>query len=493
MAAQEEIGELGQVLLRAATAVSEAQLWLHDFTARRDPRAGAPPVLALPRVTVDLSFGLRIDKGRRASLVRRRRTEGILTHRLRFGVVATPEPPSPGPASFLRELSHPAFLLPDGERRRWRARLADALRSGERPERPQLPWRFPPREKREESKSFQREVAREGALVADSERMIFFRLPQDGVLAVRVAPGPSGRQDGLFVHEPQHAPRPWAIYNFEHDGAGRTHYRPLALLVESLRDWRAVGEPTTRSEATTLNAGISSLDTFQASLEDGLSKALDALSERRSEESPVGYLAFETIEARVSFSLGPERGVDLSRATTEIDPERDDLPASVVRIRIEPAAKPPRVTTELAELEYLLSGDDRRAAVDLLVEAASKEPLRAHRRLIEDAGRQDGAVVLRAFQKRRERLLVIWPAGDLDRGADDRREDLVFTCLRRWRGGAYEIGNVRIVKGPDDPMHRFALVNDADAADAAAEFQYRPFHRFFRAVLAWQLRGQDEA
>ncbi len=220
---------------------------------------------------------------------------------------------------------------------------------------------------------------------------------------------------------------------------------------------------------------------------EGLSRPGGATARRTAVSTlePTFY-DFAGIEALVSFSMG-EADVDFIRMSSEVDPERDDVPASVVRIRVEPSIEAPSVTTELLELEYLLVGEDRRSAIELIVEKKPEpsRPLQPYRELIEDPDRQRDALLLRSFHKKKERLLVIWPAGD--------DEDLVFGCRRNWRPQAeiYEIGKIKVAKKPDEPAHGVTLLADEDEDDE--EVRFKPFHRFFRTVLAWNRRGEADA
>ena len=449
----EEIGELGQVFLQAAEAA-------YRFQAGLDEKE----LLVMPRASVDLSFGAQVGADRGIRLVRRRRARRLLTHRLRFDVVATPRPVRRLAGEFRREFLYPTFLLTSEEQLRWRRRLSEDLRRDE------LAWRFPPDQSRANRAWFRKRLAREANRIDRSRRMIFFHLPGERLLAVRVAPGGSGKQDGLFVYEPQEA-RPWAIYNFEDDGAGQTYYSPLALLTRGLREWRASGEPSARTTEP-FDAGISSLGAFQAGLEEGLGQALSELSQR-FEQAPSGF-DFGDVEALVGFTLGERVGVELDQAQPAVDPERDDMPASVVRIRLEPGAEPPQSTAHLVELEYLLAGEDRQTVVDLLVERAETD-LRPYRARIEDTNHQDQVVVLRAFRRYKEHLLVIWPSAG--------GEDLVLACRRKWRHGRYELGRLDVLNDPGGHKGVVALVDSGEE-----HVQYRPFHRFFRTVLAWQRR-----
>lgn len=459
MSAAEKIDRLESVFLGTAKAVCDAQRRLDDAVPLRGehgPSAFPASYYALPRASVALSFGVRIEKRRRIFFVHRKANE-LLVHRLHFDVVATPQPPAPPPSSYRRVLLQPSFLLTAEEEAKRHAQLAAALQD-------------------------------RGQNVPDAKAMIFFRLPRQRVLAVRV--GRRQRGDTLYLYEPEEA-EPWTSYRAAGDGKKAIHYRPLSLLAQSLRRWQETGQALQGPDSATFRGGFENLQAFHAALEDGLEEALAELSRpdgtflRHTADAGLEptFYDFAGIEALVSFSTG-EADVDFTRISSEADPERDDVPASVVRIRLEPSIESPRVTTELLELEYLLVGEDRRSAIELIVEQAKpKGDLNLYRELIEDPARQQDALLLRAFLKKKERLLVIWPADD--------DEDLVFGCVRDWhRREGYEIKNIKVAKKPAEPVHRVTLVADEGADDE--EVRYRPFHRFFRAVLAWKRRGEGD-
>lgn len=459
------IGRLEEVFEHTARAVVACQAGLE----RRQPPA-APLVFSIPRVAVDLGFGLEMTAPRRI-LLRRRRTRTALAHHLRFALVAGPRRPPPPPAAYAREILQPDFLVPGGEQQALREILArDLARPGR--------WTFRPRPASDANEKFRSRMGEEGERVATSDALVYFRLPGRRVLAVRVAGGSTGEKDGLFVVDPE-GETPLAVFNFDGDGVRGIRWEPLALLAERLRAWHAAGEPRERVDEA-VGHGFEGPRAFVDGLLTGVGRGLRFLSQAAGDEEgllPVFY-DLDGVEAAVSFAVSeadPEVRLDAAPLAAEPDADVDDVPSSLLRIAVDPAADPPRLTVELAELELVLAGDDRRRAIDQLAAAAvDVDAVMAGggrvRRWIVDPERQARAVVLRWFRER-ERLLAIWPGGAGD--------DFAFACERR-RGE-----RIRSLEPVKESGVVRSLVDDA-ARDVD---HYAPFHRFFQAVLAWQRRG----
>lgn len=464
------IGRLEEVFEQAARAVVTCQAGLEQ---RQAPSAAL--VYSMPRVDLDLEFGLEWTAGRRI-LLRRRRTRTSLAHRLRFALVAAPRRPPPPPAAYAREILQPDFLVPGGEQKALRERLArDLARPGR--------WTFRPRPADDSVPGFRNRVSKESARVAASDALVYFRLPGLRVLAVRVADGSTGKKDGLYVVDPE-GEVPVAVFNFDGDGVRGIRWEPLALLAARLRAWHAAGEPRERT-GVAAGHGFEGPRAFVDGLLTGIGRGLSFLArpaEARPAEVEEGLLPvfydLEGVEAAVSFAVSeadPEVRLDVAPLAAEADAGVDDVPSSLLRIAVDAAADPPRLTVELAELEFVLAGDDRRRAIDQIAAAAVDVDAVMSgggqvRRWIADPDRQARAVVLRWF-RRRERLLAIWPgrAGD----------DFAFACERRH---GTRLRSFEPVKASGVVR---SLVDDA----ARDVLHYAPFHRFFQAVLAWQRRG----
>lgn len=465
----ETIGRLEEVFENVARAVVAGQVGLdalqppHAATDLVDP---LDLVYSIPRVSVDLEFSLEITANRRV-LLKRHREVTALRHHLRFAFLAGPRRPPPPPRVYAQEILQPSFFLPGGEQEALRASLAAHLR------RPGS-WSFRPRPAKDGKRRFRKEVEAEGERVATSDAMVFFRLPAGRVLAVRVAGGSTGKKDGLFVVDPA-ADVPVAIFNFQGDGEGGIRWEPLGLLAASLRQWLAAGRPHERAELT-LGRGFEGPRAFVDGLLTGLGRGQRYLSRppEREEPLPVFY-DLGGVEARLHFAVSeddPEARLERADVAARAG-GTDHVPASILRIAVDPRADPARLILELVELEFVLAGDDRRRAIDQLVaEAEHVDAVMGGggvRRWIEDSARQERAVVLRWFHET-ERLLAIWPAA--------RGEELAFTGERR---GA-RIRSLEPVKAAGAMP---SLVDDEDAD----VLHYAPFHRFFQAVLAWQRRG----
>lgn len=423
-------------------------------------------VYSIPRVGVDLEFSLEVTAGRRV-LLKRRLQRTALRHRLRFALLAGPRRPPPPPAVYEQEVLQPDFFVPGEEQQELRATLAAHLA---RPER----WSFRPRPAKDSKPGFQEKVKAEGERLAASNALVFFRLPVGRTLVVRVADGSTGKKDGLFVVDPA-AQVPVAIFNFQGDDEGGIRWEPLGLLAARLRQWHAAGTPRERS-ALSLGRGFGGARAFVDGLLTGLVRGQRFLAAGEEEGLLPVFYDLDGVAAELSFAVSeadPEARIERAAALAEMDDPDEDVPASVLRIAVEPRAEPPRLTLELAELELILAGDDRRRAVEQLAAAAVHVDAvmggGGVRRWMEDPARQERAVVLRWFHKT-ERLLAIWPAAP--------GEEFAFACERR-RGE-----RIRSL----EPVKALGAVPSLVDDEKEEVLHYAPFHRFFQAVLAWQRR-----
>ncbi|MDX2032155.1 MAG: hypothetical protein SF339_15890 [Blastocatellia bacterium] len=508
-----------------AAAVAGTQ---RELDATRDPAATGCQY-AVPRVDFELEFALQVDREKRILFipVGNRRSE-LHTHRLRFSLVAIPEPPPRLPADLVAggapmTLSEPHFLIDAGEEQKLCRALGRLLQSGD-----SSVWKFDLPGDDARGRGLAGKVREEGGRVIEAldrphpERgMVCFRLDgaDESYLIVRVTK--KEVNDGLFLFTPSASPQ-ITIYSIEDDGSRELRYEPLHRMAQTVRRWveGATTSHVERPDGGQLQLGMENLTQFVQGLRDGYIKALRFLSGLSAPGhgliQPTWY-DLTGVGAELRFSVeyddageAPRLNFRERRAPDGAGAGRDyKLIESRVVLRARRDGNLPRVDVELEAPEFVLSGRARDRFIELAVASAEETAAKFARQYDDDGpgemsrqeamtvyldalrGRsnQRGAVIFLSYKGNvpQEEFLVIWPGIWPPRGAHEQRE-FVFTCKRE--GERLDPDKTRPLMRLDQHLRDAAVQTTVGTteSDGLDNRQYQAFHNFFHAVRIWRGR-----
>jgi hypothetical protein len=551
----EQVEGLRVIFEETARSVARAQSRLdEDLGAYSARRAGGAHAFAysIPRVSVGVEFGLRVDEQKKVLLIlpRGQRRE-LHEHRLSFDLVAVPEPPPPlaePPAALPFYLTEPHFMLPPAEEllrfTQLVAALADPARRVQMLPAGELSRERLEREINRLVKAFIKDggdparlraaapegggeflrLVNEAAAEADEgeefdtnmERgLVFFRLDTEPATYLVARVTDKSKNDSLFVLNPGGPGVVTAveIYSVEGDKTPAVRYRPLHLLGLTLRHWLEGARPlSVRLEGgPPAVTGLASLEAFALNLREGFAKGAAALAAAPA-EGPAYDLPI--VLAELSYTVDydkSEEGGETANARLEFErkvggEEEYVLIRSRAFVRAVRVGLSARIEVELAAPEFALSGaarerflgffaPGRRILLDIRSEIGEREAARYERFIAREEYRRS-VVALLSYRGNRpkQQFLVIWPGTNREGSP----KSFTFTCERD--GDDEELKLTRWLLGVDEGLDDVLLDTSAvtdDADDAAgtpdadrnlSEEQYQAFHNFFHAVRIWRSR-----
>jgi hypothetical protein len=449
------------------------------------PADESVPWLSVPRVDVEIAFGL--DTGTRTRLFFWKKRDGVEArqHLLRFALVASPDAPD---ARTLRgairaRILEPPFLVPENERVAAVEQLRAALRARD-------PGKF------------------KGELLQLDEhasRLICLRLepaPAPALLIVRV--GDKLKGDGVFVLTEGPVPAVEA-YSWEGDNADAVALAPLNWLSRTIRNWLL--DPHSNEQTRPALPAVGGFDTLTQFVEflragyDDASREL-ADSEIWAGGSEPHYYDLTEVEAELSYSVSGtpgEKTVEFTRS--------EGRPYSLLESKVKVTVVRDTETSLRVDLlapEFVLQGEKLRRFTRAVAKGVNDRSSKLLRELasgdrryaelypvfLKDPALACGAVCLLSYEgdTPTPNFLVIWP-GPYGR-------DFIFVC--GFDEVNDEITNVKVLlRLGDDIDERTALAKLTDTAldlpgasgkGALSGREYQAFHNFFHAVEIWRAR-----
>ena len=514
------------LFVNVVEATSETQEFL---TAASLSGLAAP--YQIPRVGVEAAFELEIRSNKTRFFFFREKSRRSHTHRLRFSLVATPDPPPLILSAAARPkliLVEPPFLVSalasQGADQWGQIRLLRFLISKLELGPPGL--RFEPDESHKKRKNLHKEVRKLQEELAKTgkrngeRRMLFFDLgtTPPSYLAVRLAD--DRKKDGLFRIAPDREPAV-AVYSFQDDGLKDIAYEPLHALVLTMRGWLQGAPSQARDAPSGLDTsfGIGQLSDFVEFLAEDYSGGIEFLSRKAADVRsgfPV-YYDLVGVEAELGYSVQSgklafdKRTAPDGSSASEVPPEEDyRLIESRARVRVERTDRTVDFVLELLSPEFILTGGKLRTFVRAAREKKNAEKITAkfarneaaqfggnerdpgvagkYRRSLEDREREQDVVVLLAYKGEvpSNSFLVIWPGFQ-----DSEERDFAFSC--KLEAGA--LRDVRVLMNLRERLVAGKTVSGASDESSVSQEdgaltgkEYKAFHRFFGAVLTWQHR-----
>jgi hypothetical protein len=451
---------------------------------------------SIPRVSINVEFGLRIDAQRKMFLIlpRGSRTQRH-THRLLFSLVAVSEPPlsisdsataMTGAAKLPFYLTEPFFLLlPDEEK----ALFAQFLRllADEEKWQSALPASASPLT----PEDVNTEIGRFENPDENRERgPVCFRLHTSpaSYLIVRVTKKSKNDSVFLFTPEPELGKRPIEIYSIEGDDTPLVSYRPLHLLALAIRSWHEGAPPLSVELSGGLlpDVGLENLQRFAEVMGEGYAQALATLAAQKDDYMPPAFYDLSEVSAELSYSVEYEQ----SEGDQELNSPRfnfqfgnsDDymLIQSRAFLRATRRGRAARLEVELAAPEFALSGAAREKFLSYFVSSDSKTVTE----IVKDIGREAAdngesseryesfiknknywrsVVVLLSYRgpMPKQQFLVIWPG--LNKSGQLR--SFVFTCKRN--SGSDELELTDWIMSVEDTLDDVQLTTSAHSEPSA--------------------------
>jgi len=456
------------------------------------PADESVPWLSVPRVDVEMVFGIKTENGTRTKLfLWEKDRDGMAArqHLLRFALVASPDAPDARTLSdaIVTRILEPPFLVPENERVTAIDQLTVALRAAAL------------RDKKPDK--FNDEIAK---LEKDANRVICLRLSPatpPAILIVRV--GNKGVEgDGVFVltKDPVPAVQP---YSWAGDNEDDVDLAPLNWLARTIRNWllHPHSNEQTRPDLPGVG-GFGTLEQFLDFLREGYDYASHELTgaEIWATGSEPHYYDLTDVEAELSYSVSGAPDKKTVEFTTS-----EGRPYSLLESRVKVMIvrdTETRLRVDLLAPEFVLQGeklrrftraaakgiDDRSS--ELLDKLASGDRANAdlYPVFLKDPALACGAVCLLSYEgdMPTPHFLVVWP-GPYGR-------DFMFVC--RFDEDSDEITNVKVLLRLGDKIDENKKLPKSTAAPDATAVgegalsgrEYKAFHNFFHAVEIWRAR-----
>jgi hypothetical protein len=522
----EQVEGLKVIFEETAASVARAQAGLDrdldDLLARHETRARAF-AYSIPRVGVELEFGLRIvDEKRMLLVLPRGSRKELRNHRLSFDLVAVPDPPPPldsAPGAFPFYLSEPHFMLPPDEEPLRFAQLIAALSNPAR-RFSLLPSGELKREKLErEVNRLVRAFLKDGG---DRERLRksapegggeFLRLVNDaisdveagrdvdtnmerGLVYFRLDTAPASylvarvtdksKNDSLFVLRPDGTGGATnaEIYSVEGDNTPSVAYRPLHVLGLTLRHWLEGARPLFVKVADEdwphLVAGLENLQAFAEKLREGYARGASALAAASAAKPGTPAYDLAEVFAELSYVVDYDKsdGGETTGARIEFERQSGDgddyvLIQSRAFVRAVRSGRYARIEVALAAPEFALSGSarerflsffspTRRILRDISREIGEREAER-YAGFIARKDYRRSVVVLLSYKGNRpkQQFLVIWPGTNREGSP----KSFAFTCERV--DDSEDLKLTRWVLGVDEALDDVLLDTSAAPDDPA--------------------------
>ena len=449
------------------------------------PADESVPSLSIPRVDVEITFGLDIGTRTRLFFWKKRGGVEARRHLLRFALVASPDAPDARTLSdaIITRILEPPFLVPEHERVAAVEQLKAALRA-------------------RDPNTFRSELVK---LEEDASRVICLRLepaPAPALLIARVGEKRAG--DGVFVLNEGPMPTVEA-YSWEGDNAEGVALAPLNWLARTIRNWLL--HPHSNEQTRPALPAVGGFDTLaqfveflRAGYDDASRELVD--SEIWAAGSEPQYYDLTEVEAELSYSVSGTPGdktVEFTRS--------EGRPYSLLESRVKVTVVRDTETSLRVDLlapEFVLQGEKLRRFTRAVAKGIDDRTSELLRKLasgdrtygelypvfLKDPALACGAVCLLSYEgdTPTPNFLVVWP-GPYGR-------DFVFVC--GFDEKEDEITNVEVLlRLGDDIDERTTLakpkgeagdVPPAGGEGALSGREYKAFHNFFHAVEIWRAR-----
>lgn len=408
------------------------------------------PLYTIPKLDVDMRFGLQMQKQNWAVLFRGAKRHWQQHQRLRCSFTSEPVAQDRLAARLQWTVAAPHYLPGRDAEERIAREAAAHLEEG------RCRYRgvtlVEPGEVRAEAERIRASMVN----VVDGCGMVVMRVAPDEYVIVRVAD--QARNDGVFLYNP-HAAVPVDIFRMENDREETVLVEPLARLLAAIRDTGVHASPF--AGIPELRWGWEGLNRLIDDLLAGYEGAIAMFAE--SGEAGYHVHGFESELVYSSWSRG------MGALAADPFDAADEWIHNRVRITV--SAPPGRCTVELVSPEFVLDGSARDLLIAQAVEAAGRIerafPSRDCAAAIRDPRTHTGVVAVLSYQEKPpdQGFVVVWPAHG---------RDLVFSCA----SDGVRITDVEPVLGREQSAAEVVL----------HDRHFQAIHKFFRAIRLWQTR-----
>lgn len=469
---------------------------------------------ALPKVRVEMNFGLQVEKGKKRILfipTGQKRKE-LHTHQLRFSMIAVPEPPPVAGLDDMIEgrpqayILQPDYLVPVAEGQKQFQKLAEILLSKD-----DTQWRFSIPRKSLDKQKMIKETGEEGqkildALESKSDRnLVCFRLKRHPASYLIVRLNDNQKDDGLFLYEPDSTPNV-TIYSYEGDDREEVSYEPLHRLAMAVRRSQDGAEMVRVDYASEESAqsDANDLQHFIRFFRDGYSRSLGFLATHAAinDDNPERSLwyDFDDAEASLSFSVNLAKDELDIVGRNFVTADSGNLIENRTVLRLRREKDKPLVEIEMMTPGFVLSGPARMEFAGIIADSSEKiasrfaekasqgsdrETIKANyqKNILNSEFQNDVVVFLsHSGDEIKPEFLVIWPG--IHNG---KSRDFVFRCKLKEEN---KVEDVDIVMRLEDSLVevKISLAGEQPEMAEQAGITYKAFHRFFNAVRIWRGR-----